>query len=157
MTSPSIAKPMWLSGSECKVGILYLAAIAYPAGLVYDAIYRHHDHYTGITSWYGQTSLTADVIAFMPVKDALLYLTGAYYIDENYQADAAILPWRDGEPDSKAPQIAAAPGSYDILTWDEEFGWSTPIAYCRGHIPLEEFLKAAARYIPLTRKTCCRP
>ncbi|MBU6954630.1 hypothetical protein [Hahella sp. HN01] len=158
MTSPTIAKPMWLSGTECRVGILYLVAIAYPAGLVYDAMYRAYDRQSGqARCWNGFDSPAADVLGYMPVKDALQYLTGAYYIEEDYQADAAILPWRDGEPDAKAPQIAAAPGSYDILTWDEEFGWSTPIAYCRGHIQLDAFLNTVARHIPLTRKTCCRP
>ncbi|MDG9666937.1 hypothetical protein ONV78_04245 [Hahella sp. CR1] len=139
--------PKWKQGEPEQGGVYYVLAVQYPAGLVYDISFRQTDP-GGDSYWVGFDSCAARTLAWMPVAEAIALLTGVLDPSEKVESPGAIIQWRYGEPDRNISSLAALRYMYDVIRWDNDYGWSVPLSHCDAHIPLRDFLVAVSKHIP---------
>ncbi|WLQ13554.1 hypothetical protein O5O45_27895 [Hahella aquimaris] len=141
----------WRQGAPEKGGIYYVSAIQYPAGTVYDVLFWQVDP-SGDSYWVPFDSKIAKVVGFIPVSEVIGAFTGVLDPSDGSKVPDAIIQWQYGEPDRTNPCLAALRYMYDVMTWDEEFGWSVPLEHCDAYIPLDEFLTKVADLLPFEDK-----
>ncbi|WP_020410564.1 hypothetical protein [Hahella ganghwensis] len=88
------------------------------------------------------------VVAFIRLGDVLKELTGSELPDPEAASDQTMLRWSTGEPPKDRPILAAFAPEYDILEWDEEFGWPDFITSLLGYLDISELLNCVAEVLP---------
>jgi len=141
--------PKWQTGKP-KGGVNYIAYVSDSTGRFYK--FLHYQLTTGGNSnWVSYDGYVPEILAFIKLKDALHFLTGLDEPPKDGEKIEGKLAWHYGEPDSKTPDIiTAVPFEYDLVNWDDEYGWSRSLEYCYGYIPLDEFLDSVEQMMPCT-------
>ncbi|WP_020410561.1 hypothetical protein [Hahella ganghwensis] len=109
-------------------------------GIGYKILHR------GSGSWANHDEQEGNVLGCIALTDALTFLTGYEVVPKEGAEPKGVISWSYGEPEDKAPCIAAVPFEYDVMEWDEEFGWYVPSERWDGYIKLSDFLTMVEKH-----------
>ncbi|OZG74490.1 hypothetical protein BTA51_05665 [Hahella sp. CCB-MM4] len=129
---------LWQTLQPQKSGIYYLVAVKNPSGIAYDIAPWVHGQWEG---------LEQEILGHIRLGNALQTLTGMESPLETKEAKGSLL-WQTGEPPRDRKILAVLPYEYDLIEWDEEFGWPSYIDSIAGYIVVDELLDLVVRELP---------